>query len=366
MLSLRPPLAAIGLFLVSLKLTTCRSPGEGGKDPAPSAEQKEQVTLPGIDVSALTSRERSDWSSYVSELLAPCPDQPVSVAQCVKEARPCKACTPAARFLIKQVQAGKTRSQVEAAFRTRFAPDTVKAVDIAGSPYKGAENAPIVIIEWADFECPFCGRAAPLLDEKVKQFPGSIKLVFKNYPLASHKNSETAARAAVAAGQQGKFWEMHERLFAEQSKGLDEPAIKRIAQSLGLDLKRFMDDLASEAVADAVAKDRKQANQLNLEGTPTIYINGRHFDLQQFDLTQDLDDWLKLELELRGAGTPAAAPAPKDVAAPGSSGAAAPTGAAPTARSAAAPVGTAPAKAASATPATGATPPASSARVQAK
>jgi hypothetical protein len=137
-----------------------------------------------------------------------------------------------------------------------------------------------------------------------------VKLVFKNYPLASHKNSEKAARAAMAAHQQGKFWEMHKQLFAQQPTGLDEPALRRIAQSIGLDMKRFADDLNSETVADAVAADRKQANSLSLEGTPTIYINGRHFDLAQFDINEDLDDWIRLDLDLRGTAPKPAAPTP--------------------------------------------------------
>jgi predicted DsbA family dithiol-disulfide isomerase len=308
MWSPRAPILALAVSLVSLKVTTCRSPGEGGKDPAPTTAEKAIVTLPGVDTSALTAREQGDWSSYVNELLAPCPEQAVSLAQCVKESRPCKACVPAAQFLAKHVRQGKTRSQVEILFRARFAPDQVKPIEVGDSPWKGAADAPVVIVEWADFECPFCGRAAPLLNDKVKQYAGALKLVFKNYPLPSHKNSELAARAAMAARQQNKFWEMHEKLFA-QGKDLDETAIKRIAQAVGLDMKRFSEDFDSEKVADAVAADRKQANALQLEGTPTIYINGRHFDLRQFDITQDLDDWIQLELELRGGAPPAPAPA---------------------------------------------------------
>lgn len=300
MLFLRAAVAALVVSSLSLKLTTCRSPGEAGKDPAPSPAQNPVVELPGVDTSALTAREKSSWSSYVSELLAPCPDQPVSLAQCVKESRPCKSCLPAARFLVKEVQDGKTRSQAEAAFRTRFAPDSVKTIPVGDSPWKGSPDAPIVIVEWADFECPFCASASPALDAKVKQFPGAIKLVFKNYPLPAHKNAELAARASMAAKLQGKFWEMHRALFEQHGK-LDEATIRRIAQTIGLDMKRFNEDVSSEAVADAVAADRKQANAIGLEGTPTIYINGRLFDLNQFDLEPDMDEWIRLELELLGA-----------------------------------------------------------------
>ncbi|HLV19378.1 MAG TPA: thioredoxin domain-containing protein [Polyangiaceae bacterium] len=318
MLSLRALAATLALLVGHFNLTTCQSRGDQAAAPAPAEASAEPVDLPGVDTAALTGREKREWSGLVSDLLAPCPDQPVSVAQCVKEARDCQSCAPAARFLANQVKKGKTRSQIESAFRLRFAADQVKSIDIADSPFKGPQDAPVVIVEWADFECPFCGRAAPVLHDTVKKFPGQVKLVFKHYPLAAHPGAEQAARAAVAAGRQGKFWEMHQRLFEQQNKGMDAAALKRIAAELGLDEKRFIADLESEATADVVARDRKQANALDLEGTPMIYINGRHFDLQQFDLQEDLNAWLELELSMqKGAKKPAPA-APKPAAPAGS------------------------------------------------
>ena len=97
-------LVVLGLLAFSgSRLTTCRSPGSGGGE-ASNAQPEKTIDLKGIDTSALTAREKSDWSSYVSEALSPCPDQPVSVAQCVNESRPCKACKPAAQYLVEQVR----------------------------------------------------------------------------------------------------------------------------------------------------------------------------------------------------------------------------------------------------------------------
>ena len=116
---------AVALTFVNLNVATCRSPaGEGGHDPAPKEEAK-IVKLDGVDTGALTAREQREWSTYVSELLAPCSDQPVSLAQCIKESRPCALCLPAAKFLVQRVTRGGTRSQVESAFRMRFSPDSV-------------------------------------------------------------------------------------------------------------------------------------------------------------------------------------------------------------------------------------------------
>jgi protein-disulfide isomerase len=323
-------LTAIGLIaLSSSKLTTCRSPGEGGGDTSNQAKPEQTVELKGVDTSALTARERSDWSSYVSELLSPCRDQPVSVAQCVKESRPCKACLPAASFLLEEVRRGRTRSQVEASFKGRFAADAVKNVELGGAPSKGAPNAPIVVVEFADFECPGCGLMRPVLDQLLEKQPNDVRLYFKHFPLSAHPNAEKAARAAIAAQNQGKFWEMHALLFDNQTQ-LDLANVEKLAEKVGLDMARFRKDRDSEVTAEAVARDRKQGETLDLRSTPTIFINGRHFQPGP-DVEQDLDAWVKLELELLGHSPPAAKATPLASAAPAASGApsAAPSAAAP-------------------------------------
>lgn len=298
MLSLRLVGAVLALSLLHFKLSTCRSPGEGGKGPG-GGDSGGVVELQGVDTAQLTSREKHDWSSAVSELLAPCPDQAVSLAQCVKEARPCKACTPAAQFLAKHVRKGKTRAQLDAAYKKRFAADQVKEIPTNGSPSKGPDDAAITIIEFADFECPGCGKAHPVIKKLLAKYPSHIRLVFKNYPLSIHKHAEKAARAALAAGRQGKFWEMHEKLFEMQPNPPDDAALEKVAKELGLDMKKFGDDLASEAIADEVSRDRKHGDAVDLESTPLIFINGRHYDLDHFDFAEDLDDWISLELELK-------------------------------------------------------------------
>lgn len=289
------------ICLLLLAWTACQSQTTA-KGEQPSAETPKAIDLPGVDTSKLTPREKEQWSSYVSELLAPCSDQPVSVAQCVVEKRACETCLPAARFLAHQVTKGKTRSQAEEAFRARFSPDTVKEVEVGDSPSKGASEPLVTIVEWADFECPFCGRASPLLGTVVENHKQRVKLVFKHYPLSAHEHAEAAARAAVAAGMQGKFWEMHDIMFQNQNS-LDEAGLERLAKDIGLDIAKFKTDLRSEAVADAVAADRKQGDKLGLTGTPMLFINGRYFDLEKFDLAEDLEAWLELEIELRsGSG----------------------------------------------------------------
>ena len=296
MFSLRLLAALATTVSINLNISTCRSPGENGSGDAPTEAAVKDVKLAGVDTSELTSRERQQWSGHVSELLAPCKDQPVSVAQCVTEGRACKACLPAAKFLLTQVRQGRTAGQAEAAYRARFSADQVKQIDIAGSPIKGSENAAVTIVEWADFECPACRAVKPMLDNALKKHPDRVRVVFKHFPLAIHENAEKAARAAEAAHRQGKFWQMHDGLFSK-TPPLGMPVLERIAKDIELDFDKWKADLESESVADAVARDRKQGEKVELTGTPTIFINGRRF-VSVGDQQADFSNWIRLELEL--------------------------------------------------------------------
>jgi protein-disulfide isomerase len=288
----------VPLFLAALATyeSTCRSSAGAGQAPGGGSAETD-VNLPGVDTGGLTAREKKDWSTWVSEMLAPCPSEPVSVAQCVKESRKCAKCLPAARLLLKQVRAGKSRSQAEEAFYARFSADRIKAVDPTDSPAKGPPSAPVTIVEWADFECPYCRHASPLLDKIVEKNAGKVRLVYKFYPLQAHVHGESAARAAVAAMKQGKFWEMHHKLF-EHQEAMEPREIEKYARELGLDLAKFKADWESEATADRVSRDRKQGDLLSLSGTPAIFINGREFDLTKFDMNEDMEEWVNIELEL--------------------------------------------------------------------
>ncbi|HEX6276240.1 MAG TPA: thioredoxin domain-containing protein [Polyangiaceae bacterium] len=328
-------IAVFGLLALSAsRLTTCRSPGETGGD-ASAGRSDKVVALKGIDTSALTARERADWSGAVSELLSPCSDQPVSIEQCVNESRACSACAPAARYLVEQVRRGRTRAQVDAAYRARFGADQVKTIDIGDSPSKGAPNAPVVIVEFADFECPACGDKRPLLDKLVEEHAGKLRLVFKNYPLPMHQNAEKAARAGIAAHRQGKFWQLHPLLFDNQTD-LSPGSIEKLAQKAGLDLARFRQDRDSEATADAVQRDRKQGEALNIDSTPSLFINGRKFPGSP-DFDQDLKDWLELEFELTRGSAPTAVPPPSASVSAGPPSSAPAPSAAPSSAPAAAP-----------------------------
>jgi protein-disulfide isomerase len=117
----------------------------------------------------------------------------------------------------------------------------------------------------------------PLLRQVLEKYPNDLKLVIKHFPLAMHGYARKAAIAAVAAGKQGKFWEMHEKLFAGQ-KELSDTKVESIAGGLGLDMERFNRDLKDPAIASLVDKDMNDGRQTNVQGTPTIFVNGKLFN----------------------------------------------------------------------------------------
>jgi thiol-disulfide isomerase/thioredoxin len=325
-----PPRAAL-IALAVLFGAACGTKGDPVPAPTPTVEV---VSLPGIDTSTLTPRERREWSAQMTELMSPCADVPVNLATCVKEKRSCKACVPAAELMLKLVQNGIGKKERDAMFRGRFDPKEVKTIVTDGSPEKGSPDAVVTIVEWADFECPACQGMYPALDALVERFPGQVRLVYKHYPLKNlHPHAELAAKAAIAAGAQGKFWEMHHKLFNAHGR-LEQQDIEEHAKQLGLDIAKLRADLNAPATVERLDKDIKQAEGLGLDGTPFIFINGRKAN-EVFQL--DAEGWVKLDIELAGhtpklappkpSADPTATPtgAPSASAAPSTSASAAPS-----------------------------------------
>lgn len=300
-------------------------PGPPGAEPLPPPEG-EPEELSGVDIEDLVRRERLTWWKLVSQLYAPCSDQAVSLAQCVREERPCPACIPGAQLIADKIKSGAAAADAQAAYAARFGPD-VKPVDVAGSPSLGPENAPVTLVVWSDFECPACKRAMPYIEAAYENFSPNVRLVHKLYPLRAHLHGEPAARAAFAAQMQGKYWEM-ERLLFENQRALEDENLLSYARKLGLNLDRFRADMASEAATKAIARDREAGDRAGLQGTPHIVINGRAFDYSLFSIEVDLDRWIATEVKLSGtrpaprvAAPAAPAPAPS-AASPGGSGSA--------------------------------------------
>jgi len=148
-------------------------------------------------------------------------------------------------------------------------------VAIAGYPSRGPANAPVTIVEFADFECPFCGAFYPTLKLVEKNYADRVRLVYRQFPLTnSHPNAQKAAEASLCANEQRRFWDFYDALFSDQSR-LDVPSLKQRAQALGLDVAAFNACLDSGSQAAAIQKDRDDARRMGVNSTPTVFINGR-------------------------------------------------------------------------------------------
>lgn len=149
-------------------------------------------------------------------------------------------------------------------------------VQIKSSPSIGNPKAPVTIVEFTDFECPFCGRVQPTLIRVRKTYPDQVRLVFKNFPLSFHRNARQAHLAAMCADDQGKFWEYRNLLFVNQ-RALKKDNLLQYAAGLGLSPETFSDCLNREAHAKRIEDDFKEAVNLGIQGTPAFLINGRMF-----------------------------------------------------------------------------------------
>ena len=148
-------------------------------------------------------------------------------------------------------------------------------VGTAGRPEKGGgAKAPVTIVEFSDYQCPFCQRAESVVDQVMQAYGNKVRLVFRDFPLPIHPQARPAAEAASCANAQGKFWEYHAKLFANQS-ALGDDKLKEYAQDVGLDPAKFEECLTRKPFSAAIDKDMSEAAKLGINGTPAFFINGR-------------------------------------------------------------------------------------------
>ncbi|MGZ3499330.1 MAG: DsbA family protein [Vulcanimicrobiaceae bacterium] len=147
---------------------------------------------------------------------------------------------------------------------------------------RGNPDAPVVLVEYADFECPYCAMAYPIVKRLSQRFHDDLAEVFRPFPLVEiHPHAMHAAQAAEAAAEQGKFWEMHDTLF-EHHTNLDDASLITYAHRLGLDLAQFQKDFESPAIVERIARNIRLGVQEGVKGTPTFFLNGVQLQLLSF------------------------------------------------------------------------------------
>jgi protein-disulfide isomerase len=215
-----------------------------------------------------------------------------------------------AQFL-GQERREKLRGDLVAALRVKHAArilldvDRVQVAEGDGSPAKGPVGAPVTLIEFSDFECPFCSRVVPAVDQAIATYGDQVRVVFRQFPLNIHPRAPKAAEASLCAADQGKFWEMHDAMFAAQRE-LAVEQLKARAAGLGLDAAQFDSCLDSGKHAAKVAADMADGQKAGVSGTPAIFVNGRFINgAVPFEtLAKVIDDEL-----MRKGITPKRAPA---------------------------------------------------------
>lgn len=160
--------------------------------------------------------------------------------------------------------------------------------EIAGEKKHVQGTGNVTLVEFSDFQCPACLAVQEPLKQILQKYEGKVEFVYRYFPLTTiHKNAQIAAQAAEAAGMQGKFWEMHDKLFATQSTwaGLSDPkeTFVGMAKEIGLDTEKFASDLESQTVKDAVSVDILAATRYSLGGTPTFFVNGMKTEFPQIE-----------------------------------------------------------------------------------
>jgi protein-disulfide isomerase len=159
--------------------------------------------------------------------------------------------------------------------QNRILGDPVK-ININGAPSRGPQSARVTLVEYSDFECPYCSLAAPQINDLVKNHSGDVRLVFKQFPLDMHPHAMIAAEASLAANAQGKFWEMYDKLFANHRR-LNRDSIFAIAKELNLDMVRFTHDIDSHVYQKQVRQDLADGEKDGVFGTPSLFINGKPY-----------------------------------------------------------------------------------------
>ena len=210
----------------------------------------------------------------------------MKIAECRTKDPGCSVSKGLASVMVGAIQKGKTEAAAiaEAKASKYGQPPEVKVLEdpvnipAGDSPATGPADARITLVEFSDFQCPYCYKAVAQLNAVLKAYPAQVKLIFKQFPLVdSHPEAAIAAAAALAAHHQGKFWQMHDLLFANHGR-FSRKAILEWAAGLGLDMKRFTADLDSPAIKKAVERDMEDGNRAGVDATPTIFIDGQKYN----------------------------------------------------------------------------------------
>jgi protein-disulfide isomerase len=240
--------------------------------------------LAGVDLSKLNPTQKAAVLKMVREQDCNC-GCTLKLAECRAKDPNCSYSRSLATAVAQQFEAGKSYEQAYAVLkdlqkqgpvRARILEDPVQ-LTVAGDPSVGPASAKITIVEFSDFQCPYCALAGPKAQAVAAQYPKDVRLVFKQFPLDFHSSAFAAAEASLAAHAQGKFWALHDKMFAN-FRQISQPNILRWAEESGLDMVKFKADLQSGKHKAMVEREMKEGMAAGVMGTPTFFINGKRYN----------------------------------------------------------------------------------------
>jgi protein-disulfide isomerase len=253
--------------------------GAGGSPGATGLQR-----YPGMDFSSLSPDAQRELATVLEDEFCYC-GCPHSLGACLQEHTPCKHAKRMARLAAGLVKGGMPGSETivalskyYASFRQKRAPLTIgaQANGIDERMCKGSKGAPVTVVEFADFECPSCGAAAPKLGAFLQKHGERVRLCYAPYPLDNHPNALPAAQAALWARDQGKFWELHDVLFQNQ---WDLANLPKLVAKAGLNPAAFQKALKAGTYLKEIERYKAMGAAANIRGTPSLFFNGRPYDL---------------------------------------------------------------------------------------
>ena len=247
---------------------------------------KTSANLPGVDLSSLSAKQKASVLEILRERGCSCGCS-MKLAECRVVDPGCAYSTNLATTVIESVKAGKGKAETFAALdaskwahlqEQKLLDDAVQ-IPVAGAPSIGPANAKITLVEFSDFQCPYCAVAVGEINALLKAYPTQVRLIFKQFPLETHPQADLAAAAAVAAQKQGKFWPMHDAMFAHRDD-LSRKNLLVLAKQIGLNTDQFESDIDSTEVRETVVRDVQDGDRAHVEGTPTLFISGQRYNGQ--------------------------------------------------------------------------------------
>jgi len=269
--------------------------------PAQAAGPSAAELLPGISLDGLTAPQREVLAKVAGDEFCYC-GCPHTLAQCLGTHKECKHAPRMAGLAVRMAAVGMQAPEILRALATyygSFEKGRRARLDLAASgPPRGDEKAPVALVEFSDFTCPYCQGLKPVLDEFVKRNPGRVRLHFKPFPIQGHARALEAALASEWARDAGRFWPMYDALFAQPHALQDEDLADR-AREIGGDPTALRAALQAQSFRARVTSSQVEGRAAGVMGTPTLFFNGRRYTLTDFSLAalqftlEDEEEWTR-------------------------------------------------------------------------